>query len=65
MGIRRFGTGIEANALLTWYRAVMGAGRALIGAKAFASCARHYLHQQSAQRHGILTVMYLAAAVWP
>ena len=44
MGIRRFGTGIEANALITWYALSVGAGRALIGAKAFAVGCAAILH---------------------
>ena len=66
MGIRRFGTDIEANALITWYALSVGAGRALIGAKAFAVVCATILYMNNRHRViGILTVMYLAAAVWP
>jgi hypothetical protein len=66
MGIRRFGTGIEANALITWYALSVGFGRALLGAKAFAVVCAAILYINNRHRViGILTVMYLAAAVWP
>ena len=66
MGVRRFGVDVEANALIAWYTLSWGIGRALIGAKAFAVVCATILYIN--KRHvaiGLLTVMYLAAAVWP
>jgi hypothetical protein len=66
VGVRRFGTGIEANALIGWYTLSLGIGRALIGAKAFAvMCAAILYINKQHLAIGLLTVMYLAAAVWP
>jgi len=66
MGIRRFGTEIEANALIGWYALSFGVGHALIGAKAFAVMCAAILYVN--KRHlaiGVLTLVYLAGAVWP
>ena len=66
VGIRRFGTEIEANALIAWYSLSLGLGGALIGAKAFAvMCAAIlYLNKRHAAI-GVLTIVYLVSAVWP
>jgi hypothetical protein len=66
IGISRFGTEVEANALITWYTLSLGVGLALIGAKVFAVLCAAILYVN--QRHriiGVLTIVYLAAAVWP
>jgi hypothetical protein len=66
VGIRRFGTEIEANALISWYTLSWGVGRALIGAKAFAVMCAAILYVNERHRAiGVLTVVYLAGAVWP
>jgi len=66
VGIRRFGTEIEANGLITWYTATLGVERALIGAKAFAVMCAAILYLNDRHRAiGILTVVYLAGAVLP
>lgn len=66
VGIRRFGTEIEANALITWYTLSLGTGLALISAKAFAVMCAAILYVNKRHRViGVLTVVYLAAAVWP
>jgi uncharacterized membrane protein len=66
VGISTFGQSIEANPLLAWYIAVFGPGVALIGAKAFAIACGATLHCCARHRTvGVLTLVYLAAAVWP
>jgi len=65
-GLRVFGHSIEANPILSWYIAVLGAGMALVIAKALAVGCASTLHLTARHRTvGILTVVYLAAAVWP
>jgi hypothetical protein len=66
LGIRTYGLAVEANPLIGWYIAVYGAAGALIGAKAAAVICGAILHLTA--RHqiiGLLTVGYLAAAIWP
>jgi nitrate reductase gamma subunit len=65
-GVRTFGAGIEANPIVGWYMAVLGVGGALIATKGLAVLCAALLHRFS--RHqvlGVLTVVYLAAAVRP
>ena len=66
LGIHLYGTAIEANPVIGWYIAVFGASAALIGAKTLAVGCGAILHLTA--RHGVvalLTVGYLAAAIWP
>jgi uncharacterized membrane protein len=66
VGISRFGAAIEGNPLLAWYIAMFGPAVALIGAKTVAVACAAMLH--CCDRHrtvGVLTIVYLAAAVWP
>ena len=66
VGIATFGAAIEANPLLAWYIAVFGPGLALIGAKAVAVGCGATLHVCARHRTvGVLTLIYLGAAVWP
>ena len=66
VGISTFGEGIEANPLLAWYIAMFGPALAVIGAKTFAVACAVTLHCCARHRTvGVLTIVYLAAAVWP
>jgi len=66
VGIATFGEAIEGNPLLAWYIAMFGPGVALIGAKAVAVGCGATLHFCARHRTvGVLTLIYLAAAVWP
>jgi uncharacterized membrane protein len=66
VGISTFGEAIEANPLLAWYIAMFGPGVALIGAKTFAVACAATLHFCDRHRTvGVLTLVYLAVAVWP
>jgi len=66
VGISRFGEAIEANPLLAWYIATFGAGVAVIGAKTLAVACAAMLHLYNRHRTvGVLTILYLVAAVWP
>jgi hypothetical protein len=65
-GVRTYGAGIEANPIVGWYMAVLGVGGALIATKGLAVLCAALLHRFA--RHqilGVLTVVYLAAAVRP
>jgi hypothetical protein len=65
-GVRTYGAGIEGNPIVGWYIAVLGVGGALIATKGLAVLCAAFLHRFS--RHqvlGVLTVLYLAAAVRP
>ena len=66
VGIATFGEAIEGNPLLAWYIAMFGPGVALIGAKAVAVTCGAMLHFCARHRTiGVLTLIYLAAAVYP
>ena len=66
VGLRVFGHRIEANPILSWYIAVFGAGVALFIAKTLAVGCASTLHLKARHRTiGVLTVFYLAVAVWP
>jgi hypothetical protein len=65
-GVRTFGAGIEGNPIVGWYIAVLGVGGALMATKGVAVLCAAFLHRLS--RHqvlGVLTLLYLAAAVRP
>src|SRR5215471_14940503 len=65
-GVHVFGRSIEANPLLSWYIAAFGVGAALFAAKALAVGCASALHLQARHRTvGVLTIFYLAIAVWP
>jgi hypothetical protein len=66
VGIKTFGAAIEGNPLVAWYVATFGAGIAIIGAKGLAVACGAALHLRAMHRTiGVLTIMYLSAAVWP
>ena len=66
LGIKTFGTAIEANPLVAWYVAAYGAGIAVICAKGFAVACGVALHLRAMHRTiGALTIVYLTAALWP
>jgi uncharacterized membrane protein len=66
VGLRTFGHSIEANPILSWYIAALGAGMALLIAKTLAVGCASTLHLTARHRTiGVLTVFYLAVAVWP
>jgi len=66
VGIATFGETIEANPLLAWYIAMFGPAVALIGAKMVAIACAATLHVFARHRTvAVLTLVYLAAAVWP
>jgi hypothetical protein len=66
VGIATFGAAIEGNPLLAWHIAMFGPGVALIGAKAVAVTCGATLHFCNRHRTiGVLTIIYLAAAVCP
>ena len=60
------GTAIEGNPLVAWYIATFGAGIAVVGAKTIAIACGATLHARAMHRTiGVLTILYLAAAVLP
>jgi hypothetical protein len=66
LGIMTYGVQVEGNPILAWYVAQLGAGVAIGGAKAFATVCAAILHFHSRHRTlGLLTILYLTAAVWP
>jgi Domain of unknown function (DUF5658) len=66
LGIKTFGTAIEANPLVAWYVAAFGVGIAVIGAKGFAVACAMALHLRAMHRTiGALTLVYVTAALWP
>lgn len=66
LGIKTFGTSIEANPLVAWYVTAFGAGVAVIGAKGFAVACGAALHLLAMHRTiAALTIVYVTAAVLP
>ena len=66
IGVHVFGLEIEANPIVSWYIAAFGVGAALVAAKLLAATCAMTLHLTSRHRTvGVLTILYLAAAVWP
>jgi Domain of unknown function (DUF5658) len=60
------GTVMEGNPLVAWYIAMFGAGVAVVGAKTMAIACGATLHMRAMHRTiGLLTILYLTAAVWP
>ena len=65
-GVLNFGTSIEANPIVGWYIAALGVGGALVATKGLAVLCAAFLHRYSHHRViGVLTFLYLAAAVRP
>jgi hypothetical protein len=66
IGITALGLSVEANPLIAWYAAMLGAEVALIGAKTMALLCGVVLHV-TARHHVIwaLTVVYLLGAIGP
>jgi arginine exporter protein ArgO len=66
VGVHTFGQSIEANPILSWYIAALGAGAALLGAKALAIACALLLYRFAHYRTiCALTVLYFAMAVQP
>jgi Domain of unknown function (DUF5658) len=66
IGIHIFGQGIEANPIVSWYIAALGAGLALLAAKSLAIACALLLYRFARYRTlGALTVMYFAIAIQP
>lgn len=66
VGLKTFGTAVEANPLLGWSIAAAGGTLAIIGAKMFALACGAVLHLRAMHRViAILTAVYVAASVWP
>jgi uncharacterized protein DUF5658 len=66
IGVHTFGQGIEANPIVSWYIAALGAGAALVAAKGLAIGCALLLYRFARYRTiGALTIMYLAMAVQP
>ena len=60
------GSAVEGNPLVAWSIAMFGAGVAVVGAKTMAIACGATLHMQAMHRTiGLLTILYLAAAVLP
>ena len=66
IGVHHYGVGIEANPIVGWYIAVLGIGYALFATKALAVACAALLHLFSRHRViGVLTILYLMAAIRP
>lgn len=66
LGVHVFGLEIEANPIVSWYIAAFGVGVALLAAKLLAATCAMTLHLTARHRTvGVLTILYLGAAVWP
>ena len=66
LGIMRYGVQIEGNPIVAWYVSELGVGVAIAAAKGFATVCAATLHLYSRHRTlGLLTILYLTAAVWP
>ena len=66
LGLATFGATIEANPIVAWYILTIGAGLAIVGAKLVAVGCALALHVRAMHRTvGVLTILYLAGAVWP
>ena len=66
LGIATYGAQIEANPIIGWYVGAVGPSLALIGAKVFAAICAVTLHTTGRHRIlGLLTLGYLALAIWP
>ena len=66
IGIHRFGFGIEANPILSWYAYALGAGVTIFGAKALAVGCAAALHYQGRYRTlSALSALYVVAAIIP
>lgn len=65
-GVQMFGPPIEANPIVSWYIGAFGAIRGLLFVKLLAIGCATILHRTARHRTlGVLTVVYVAAAVAP
>ena len=66
VGVRSFGSWIEANPLVAWYAATLGPGLAFTVVKIFAIACGALLYLTARHRTvAVLTLFYLAFAVMP
>jgi uncharacterized protein DUF5658 len=66
IGVRTFGLDVEANPLVVWFVAALGLGTAMVAVKSLAVVCAAALHLLSWHRTiAVLTVLYVAVAVWP
>ena len=66
LGIMSYGVQIEGNPIVAWYITELGVGVAIAAAKGFATACAATLHVYARHRTvGLLTILYLTAAVWP
>ena len=66
IGVHTFGQSIEANPIVSWYIATLGAGAALLAAKSLAIACAVLLYRFAHYRTiGALTIFYYAVAVQP
>jgi uncharacterized membrane protein len=66
LGIQHFGSDIERNPIVAWYIATVGTVAGLIAVKTFAASCAMFLHLRGWHRTiGVLTILYLLAAVRP
>jgi hypothetical protein len=66
LGVTTYGSTIEANPVVAWYIGSLGAAIGLVGIKALGLVCAATLHRCNRHRTlGILTVLYLLAAVLP
>lgn len=66
LGVVTYGVEVEGNPIVAWYIAELGAGLAIPATKGFAAVCAATLHYYSRHRTlGLLTILYLTAAVWP
>lgn len=66
LGVRTFGTSVEANPLIGWLMTTVGEGPALAGAKLMSGTFGIALHLTAVHRWiAILTIFYFAVAILP
>ena len=66
LGVMTYGVQVEGNPIVAWYIGELGVGLAMTATKGFAAVCAAMLHYYSRHRTlGLLTILYLAAAVWP
>src|SRR5690606_13302739 len=65
-GMMLFGIDIEANPIIAYYAGHVGAGVAILAAKAVAILSALVLYTYGRHRTlGVLTIWYLLVAIWP
>jgi hypothetical protein len=66
VGVHTFGAAVEANPIVAWYIAVAGVGVGVILVKSLAIGCAMILHWRAYHGTlGVLTALYVAAALWP